>query len=112
MHQSVTHCQSPYSPLHIAAKAGLVRVVKELINKGSDLNARDTDGEWVELLNLLGIYTSGYECHHIWDTGINTQHVHTHTDNIPALCCAPNAEVAECLECILQAMLGHTAVPL
>ena len=26
---------------------------------------------------------------------------------IPALCCAPNQSVAECLECILEAMLGQ-----
>ena len=37
----------------------------------------------------------------------------THTtDNIPALCCAPNQSVAECLEQILQAMLGQRGVPL
>ena len=33
-----------YSPLHIAAKSGLVGVVKELINRGADLNIRDADG--------------------------------------------------------------------
>ncbi len=27
------------SPLHIAAKSGLVKVVKELVNRGADLNA-------------------------------------------------------------------------
>ena len=32
------------SPLHIAAKSGLVGVVKELINRGADLNIRDADG--------------------------------------------------------------------
>ena len=32
--------------------------------------------------------------------------------NIPALCCAPNQSVAECLEQILQAMLGQRGVPL
>ena len=38
---------------------------------------------------------------------------HTHTtDNIPALCCAPNLQVAECLECILQAMLGQKGIAL
>jgi ankyrin repeat protein len=55
--------------LHIAAKSGLVRVVKELIKHGTDLHAIDTEG------------------------------------NIPALCCAPNAPVAACLELILNAML-------
>lgn len=29
---------------------------------------------------------------------------------IPALCCAPNQSVAECLECILEAMLGQKDV--
>ena len=33
-----------YSPLHIAATSGLVGVVKELINRGADLNIRDADG--------------------------------------------------------------------
>ena len=33
-----------YRPLHIAAKSGLVGVVKELINRGADLNIRDADG--------------------------------------------------------------------
>ena len=32
------------SPLHIAAKSGLVGVVKELINRGADLNVRDAEG--------------------------------------------------------------------
>ena len=33
-----------YSPIHIAAKSGLVGVVKELINQGADLNIRNADG--------------------------------------------------------------------
>ena len=33
-----------HSPLHIAAKSGLVVVVKDLINRGADLNVRDADG--------------------------------------------------------------------
>ena len=33
-----------YSALHIAAKSGLNRVVKELIQRGTDLHARDSDG--------------------------------------------------------------------
>ncbi len=32
------------SPLHIAAKSGLVKVVKELVNRGADLNAIDSEG--------------------------------------------------------------------
>ena len=34
-----------HSPLHIAAKSGLVVVVKDLINRGADLNVRDGDGK-------------------------------------------------------------------
>ena len=34
------------------------------------------------------------------------------SDNIPALCCAPSQPVAECLDCILQAMLDQKGVPL
>ena len=33
-----------YRPLHIAAKSGLVGVVKDLINRGADLNVRDAEG--------------------------------------------------------------------
>jgi len=33
------------SPLHIAAKSGLVKVVIELLNRGAELNSRDNDGE-------------------------------------------------------------------
>ena len=46
-----------YSPLHIAAKSGLVGVVKELINRGADLNTRDVYGmSWlcIQLL-VMGI---------------------------------------------------------
>ena len=46
------------SPLHITAKSGLVGVVKELINRGADLNIRDADGmSWlfVQLL-VIGMY--------------------------------------------------------
>ena len=42
----------PCSPLHIAAKSGLVKVVKELVNRGADLNARDAEGK-EEVLNIL-----------------------------------------------------------
>ena len=34
-----------HSPLHIAAKSGLVAVVRDLINRGADLNVRDADGK-------------------------------------------------------------------
>ena len=34
------------------------------------------------------------------------------TDNIPALCCAANHKVAECLELILQAMLEQRGIAL
>ena len=34
-----------YRPLHISAKSGLVRVVQELVQRGADLEARDSDGE-------------------------------------------------------------------
>ena len=27
---------------------------------------------------------------------------------MPILCCAPNTKIAECLDCILQAMLSYT----
>ena len=30
--------------LHIAAKSGLIRVVRELIQRGADLTARDSEG--------------------------------------------------------------------
>ncbi len=30
--------------LHISAKSGLARVVRELIQRGADLNAKDSDG--------------------------------------------------------------------
>ena len=33
--------------LHIAAKSGLVGVVKELINRGADVNIRDADGKFL-----------------------------------------------------------------
>jgi serine/threonine-protein phosphatase 6 regulatory ankyrin repeat subunit A len=33
-------------------------------------------------------------------------------DNYPALCCAPNLHVAECLDSILQAMLGQKGIAL
>lgn len=33
-------------------------------------------------------------------------------DNIPALCCAANNKVAECLELILQAMLEQRGIAL
>jgi len=62
------------TPLHIAARSGMVRVVQELVRRGGNLSARDCDGY------------------------------------IPALCCAPNQSVAECLECILEAMLGQKDV--
>ena len=46
-----------YSPLHIAAKSGLVGVVKELINRGADLSIRDADGmSWLYLqLIMIGL---------------------------------------------------------
>ena len=50
-------------PLHIAAKSGLVKVVKELVNRGADLNARDADGMChtaVMLLVLCWVYAP---CH-------------------------------------------------
>ena len=34
------------------------------------------------------------------------------SDNIPILSCAPNQAIAECMECILQAMLGQKEIPL
>jgi len=33
------------TPLHIAARSGMVRVVQELVRRGGNLSARDCDGE-------------------------------------------------------------------
>ncbi len=51
MLEYIIKCFCTFSrPLHIAARSGLVRVVRDLINKDSDLNARDEDGKSHPLL--------------------------------------------------------------
>ena len=58
-----------YSPLHIAAHAGLARVVKELVNRGADLQARDVDSK------ATYSHTHTHTC-----TPTHTQsHLHIHT---------------------------------
>lgn len=78
------------SALHIAAKSGLTRVVKELIQRGTDLYARDSDGNSCTCSSSIHFLSIDYT---------------------PALCCAPNPAVANCLELVLQAMLEQK-VPL
>lgn len=56
-----------FRPLHLAARNGLVRVTRELIERGADVYAVDAHGL------------------------------------TPALACAPDASVAECLRTILAA---------
>lgn len=64
------------TPLHLAAKNGMVPVVQELIARGANLLAEDEDG------------------------------------HNPALACAPNAQVADCLALILVAMVPSLRSPL
>ena len=43
------------SALHIAAKSGLVRVVKELLKRGTNLKARDCDGKNRILIKFINL---------------------------------------------------------
>ncbi|XP_020625295.1 serine/threonine-protein phosphatase 6 regulatory ankyrin repeat subunit A-like [Orbicella faveolata] len=64
------------TPLHLAARNGLVPVVQELIARGGNLLAEDEDG------------------------------------HNPALACAPNPQVADCLALILVAMVPSLGSPM
>ena len=48
-------------PLHIAARTGLVKVVQELVKRGTDLSAKDCDGQLIRG-NDLSCHMIAFHC--------------------------------------------------
>lgn len=91
------------TPLHIAARNGLLPVVRELIRLGADCSLVDNEGqltpgcEWMCVSCLCVVMVC-------WTEDGTSPLPPPSLGYTPALCCAPNPQVAECLFSILQAM--------
>ncbi len=93
MHLSQPSCR----PLHVAARKGLTVVVQELLGKGASVLAVDENGQLLSPY-IADVTIHSAKCELLVSSLLSVGYT-------PALSCAPNRDVADCLALILNSMM-------
>ena len=103
--------QSNNTALHLACLKGHEECALAILSKCTDVLIHKTNIQEKTPLHISAKSGLSRVVQELIKRGANLN-VRDADDNIPALCCAPNQAIADCLECILQAMLEQKGVVL